>query len=90
MRPKFKQPDGIPNYLAGPRFNGEGAAAFFYEAEFYNPAYSFRGSARLAGSLRVHQHPQIYWTQRVPVAGIGGLVAGQIFGQPLVQMEPVG
>jgi hypothetical protein len=86
---KFTQPDGIPNYGVAPRYDGEGAAAFVYEQEFLNPAYSFRGSARVAGCLYVHQPPQIYWTQRVPIAGIGGLVAGQIFGQPLVQMEPV-
>jgi len=90
MARKFKQPDGIPNYFAGPRFNGEGAAAFVYEEEFANPVYSFRGSARMAGCFYALQPPQVYWTQRTPVAGIGGLVAGQIFSQPLVQMEPVG
>ena len=87
---KFKQPDGIPNYLAGPQYNGEGAAAFIFEREFHDPTYSFRGRGRIAGSFQVHQPPQLYYTQCVPVAGIGGLVAGQIFGQPLVMMEPVG
>lgn len=87
---RFKQADGIPNYVPGPQFNGEGAAAFVYEEEFSNPAYSFRGNARLAGALRVHQPPQVYFVKSVPIAGIGGLVAGQIFGQPLVSMEPVG
>jgi len=89
-RKQFRQPDGVPNYFPGPRYDGEGVAAFVYEEEFSNPIYSFRGNARVAGSLRIHQPPQVYWTQRVPIAGIGGLMAGQIFGQPLVQMEPVG
>jgi hypothetical protein len=78
-----------PDYQAGPRFDGEGAAAFIYEQQFTLPTILFRGRARVAGEMRVHQHPQIYYTLAVPVAGIGGLVAGQIFGQPLVSNAPI-
>ena len=76
-------------FAPGPQYNGEGAAAFVYEMFTTLPVYSFRGRARLAGTLSVLQPPQIYYTLAVPVAGIGGLVAGQIFGQPLVNQEPV-
>jgi len=86
---KFKQPTGAPNYAAGPRYDGEGSAAFVFEREFQDPIYSFRGNARLAGFLSVFQNPQVYYSQVVPVAGIGGLVAGQVYGQPLVMQEPV-
>jgi len=82
---------GGPNYQFGvaPQYDGEGAAKFVYEMFTSLPVYSFRGNARLAGTLNVFQNPQIYYTQAVPVAGIGGLVAGQIFGQTLVEQEPV-
>jgi hypothetical protein len=80
---------GTPAYAPGPQYNGEGAAAFIFERWATDPNYLFRGAGRVAGELRVYQYPQIEYQLVVPVAGIGGLVAGQIFGQPLVNMEPV-
>lgn len=84
LRKQFKQPDGIPNYRVGPHYDGIGTGNFVYEAEFQNPVYLFRGAGRVAGSLRVTQHPQVYFTYRNTRAGLGGLQAGQMAFQPLV------
>lgn len=86
---KFVQATGVPNYTAAPRYNGEGSAAFIFDREFSNPTYSFRGRARVAGSLSVFQPAQVYYSQAIPTVGLGGLQAGQLYGQPLVSMEPV-
>ena len=80
---------GTPLYALGPLYDGEGAARRIFERWAQDPTYLFRGAGRVAGELRVFQHPQVEYQLAVPVAGIGGLVAGQIFGQPLVNMEPV-
>lgn len=80
---------GTPLYAPGPRYDGSGAALDIFERWAQDPSYLFRGAGRVAGELRVFQHPQVEYQLAIPVAGIGGLVAGQIFGQPLVNMEPV-
>lgn len=85
----LKQADGVPDYHIGPQFNGEGAGAFVYNAEFGLPVYSYRGNGRLAGALRPLQHPQVMYPLRVPVSGIGGTIAGQIISQPLVNLEDI-
>lgn len=76
-----------PAYKVGPRFDGEGAAAFEYLAQFSLPIVSFRGNARLAGSRNVLQHPQVYYIRNVPNAGMGGLIAGTPQLQPLVTQK---
>jgi len=47
------------------------------------PIVQLIGASILAGQLRVTQYPQVYANQTGLVAGIGGVVAGQIVGQPL-------
>lgn len=84
FRPQFKQPDGIPNYRVGPLYDGIGSGNFVYEAEFQNPVQVFRGAGRVAGSLRVTQQPQVYYNFRNVRAGLGGIQAGTMALQPLV------
>lgn len=88
-RKVLKQADGIPDYHKGPVYDGSGAADLVFNAEFGLPVYLARGAGRVAGSLRVTQHPQVRFNQQAPVSGLGGTVAGQLVGQQLVRLEDI-
>lgn len=59
-----------------------------------NPVYIVtRGPGRLAGAMTVLQPPQIWFGPQVGRIGLGGIQAGQIVGQRLIdpsQLEPEG
>jgi hypothetical protein len=74
------------NYHLGIRFD-PGAMAEAFVPAFQLPVLSFRGRARLAGSLRVLQHPQVWFKQQRGVSGLGGIQAGQVLGQPLLDIS---
>lgn len=73
------------HYILGIRFD-PGAQAEVFQPLFGLPLISFRGNARLAGSLRVLQHPQVWFHRQVGIQGVGGLQAGQIISQPLIDL----
>ncbi len=52
--------------------------------KFSLPVISFRGAARVAGTLNKYQHPQVWFHRQIGVQGFGGVTAGQIIGQPLL------
>lgn len=70
-------------YHLGIRFD-PGAMAEAFEPLFGLPLVSFRGSGRVAGALRPLQPPQVWFTQQQGIQGLGGLVAGQVILQPLI------
>jgi hypothetical protein len=66
-----------------------GAQEEVFEPTFNLPLYSFRGIGRLAGAYMVTEHPQVLVSQAIPIAGIGGPSAGQIFNQPVVYPDNI-
>ena len=66
---------------------------FWNGAEIYTfnswplPLQDVIGPATNAGALRVFQLPQVYQQQAVPIVGLGGLQAGQLITQPLVNPD---
>jgi hypothetical protein len=71
------------HYHFGTEFNN-GAMEFTFEPNFDLPVISFRGAGRLAGALKPLQPTPVYLsTLRVPVAGFGGIQAGQFVHQSL-------
>lgn len=70
-------------YHLGFRFD-PGAAAEAFQPLFENPILSFRGRGRIAGALRVTQTPQVWYRQQRGINGLGGLQAGQIISQSLI------
>ena len=51
------------------------------------PPQDIIGPATVAGALMVNQPAQIYQLQAVPIVGLGGLAAGQLVTQPLVNPD---
>lgn len=91
---RAKAPKGIngnPNYdfRLGLRFD-PGAQAEALEPLYDNPVYLFRGNGRLAGSFNKFQHPQIMFPGTRGTVGYGGIQAGQIIGQPLIDPSQLG
>lgn len=71
-------------YNAGVRFD-PGAPAEAFTPLFTLPPIVIRGAGRVPyGSIRPLQPPQIYFTPQVGVQGLGGIQAGQMLGQPLI------
>lgn len=65
-----------------------GAQNYAYES-YGLPEFTFIGPAvanRMM--LRPLQPPPVYALQQASVAGVGGLSAGQIIGQPLINVQP--
>lgn len=70
-------------YKVGDTFlPGAGNEAF--ETPFENPVLLFRGAGRVAGALSVFQPPQVWFNPQVGLNGLGGLQAGTIILQPLL------
>lgn len=84
-RKVHKQARAIPDYRLGPHYDGSGSAVFTFEREFTDPLYVYNGPGKVTiSSLRVTQHPQVYFFYRNTAAGIGGVQHGQSILQPLV------
>lgn len=84
-RPVIQHPIAhqLYQYRLGRRFD-PGAMAEAFDPLFALPTISFRGPARLAGTLSVFQSPQIWFNQQVGIVGLGGLQAGMLISQPLI------
>jgi len=91
MRRPFKRPVKIPvlnggglyQYELGPRFD-PGAQGEVFEPLFELPLLRYIGAATRAGFLRVTQQPQLWFNQQTGIVGLGGLQAGQLISQPLI------
>lgn len=84
MKRRFKNPEGIPDYVTGPQFN-PGANGFIFQREYLDPVLLFRGPGRVPrGHLSIFQQPQVLITARATERGLGGLVAGQMVMSPLI------
>lgn len=65
-----------------------GSQAYAFEPAFTLPGFPATGNGFPVNyDFRPLQHPQVYYNKVIPNAGIGGLVAGQIFGQPLLNPD---
>jgi hypothetical protein len=61
-----------------------GAGNEAYETPWELPVQLIRGPGRIAGALSVTQPPQVWFNAQVGLNGLGGLQAGQIILQPLL------
>lgn len=74
-------------YRLGIRFD-PGAPAEAFEPLTALPVISFRGRARVAGQyFHALQPPQVVFPQQAGIVGLGGLQAGQLVGQPLLDPQ---
>lgn len=64
-----------------------GAQQVTFDFDKALPLYSPIGPATATGFLRSLQPPQTYHHKAVPIAGLGGLQAGQLASQPLVNAD---
>jgi hypothetical protein len=71
------------NYADGIRFD-PGSAAETFLPEFANPVFCYRGAGRLAGALRPLQPAQVRFLPLAGLQGVGGVQAGFIISQPLL------
>lgn len=88
MRPLVPQSKtkGAPflyQYRLGVRLD-PGAAAEVLEPSLTLPVILFRGNGRVAGSLAVTQPPQVFFNGQIGLQGLGGVAAGQMFSQALI------
>lgn len=78
------------NYRLGVRFD-PGAQAEAFEPKFQNPLASFLGAGRVGGFVggqwRTLQHPQVWFNRQVGINGVGGIQAGMLRGQPLMDIS---
>jgi hypothetical protein len=79
--------DGIYSYHHGETLSN-GTEEFAFEYPFNLPSLLFRGAGRLAGTLSIFPGPQSRYHYRVTQIGLGGLPAGFIYQQPLIEHEP--
>lgn len=76
--------DEFYQYIHGLRFDPGAAGEGFLQPTSL-PVISFRGRARVAGQyFKPLQPPQVYFNQQNGIVGLGGLQAGQIISQPLL------
>ena len=61
-----------------------GAANEAYQSPWENPIVSVRGRGRFAGALSVVQPAQVWFSPQHGLNGLGGLQAGQLILQPLL------
>lgn len=76
-------------YHLGVRFD-PGAQAEAFLPKFGLPVISFRGAGRVAGEMRVTQQPQVWFTPQRGVNGLGGVQAGRVMFQPLLDPSQIG
>ena len=90
--------DGQPHYRRGPSYDLSGAAIMVFQQETELPAYALHASRPGLGPVAygsVQAIPvarafrplqtgvQVYVEKRAPIAGLGGIQAGQIITAPL-------
>ena len=76
------------SYHLGPRYD-PGAQAETFNPHFQNPVYLFRGAGRVAGAMRVFEHPQRWFHQQTGINGVP-TQAGFLRSQPLLDPEDLG
>lgn len=76
----------IYSWHQGRIFNN-GAQQIAFEFGKALPLYSVIGPGTIAGALMVDQPPQVWNPQSVPMTGIGGIQAGALVSQPLVNPD---
>ena len=66
-----------------------GAGNFVFEPNFELPLQTIwgRGFIRNPNTFNVYQPPQVWSPAHVKTNGLGGLIAGQVALQPLLEME---
>jgi hypothetical protein len=82
------QSGNVVTYHRGPEFNN-GAQEMVFNSAFSLPRLLFRGAARLAGTLSIfpaNPYEQNYTNVQ---SGLGGIPAGFMYSQPLIDSEPV-
>ncbi len=86
LRPRSETVPGFYRTHPGDVFlPGAGNAVF--EPAFQLPPIQLIGAGIYAGMLPLWRGPQTVVPQAVPIAGIGGVQAGQYVSQPLSVME---
>lgn len=76
--------DELYNYVDGVRFD-PGSAAEGFLPEFADPVFLIRGAGRFfARQIECLQPPQIRFLPLAGVQGLGGVQAGMIISQPLL------
>lgn len=83
---RFQHPSDPQYTLVIGRTFTNGAQAIAFNS-WPLPLQDVIGPATAAGALRVTQLPQVYVMQAVPIVGLGGLQAGQLITQPLVNPD---
>lgn len=77
-------------YTLGPRFDA-GAQAEVFRPKFQNPIASFLGAGRVggfvAGQFHVDQPPQVNFVRQIGLVGLGGVQAGTLRGQRLLDLS---
>lgn len=81
--PQGRKDTPLVQYRIGRRFD-PGAPAEVFERVLTDPLYLSTGAGVIAGAMRIFQHPQVAVTPVIGVNGLGGVQAGQILGQPLI------
>ena len=89
LRPRVLCPSGLYSYHAGFLFD-PGAERAAFEMRFGLPLFDALGIDVRAGALLPLQPPQVYVNLANRIAGIGGLVAGNIALQSLTTPEEGG
>jgi hypothetical protein len=69
------------------RIFSNGGEQYAFEFNKSLPVVSVIGPATVAGCLMVTQLPQVFNPQSIPVAGLGGVQAGSLASQPLVNPD---
>lgn len=84
LRPRAAVVPGLYHFHQGDQFL-PGAESAVFEPAFTLPVLWAFGASVMAGApFRPTQPPQVWQNHSIPVAGLGGLFAGQFFSQGLV------
>lgn len=81
--PRVAHPLAPVQYKVGDVFL-PGAGNEVYESPTELPVIVFRGRGRVAGALSIFQPPQIWFNPQVGLNGLGGIQAGTLILQPLL------
>lgn len=79
----------VPYSWRKTEYANPGAENYAFVPNMTLPPHAIQAGANLVvDQIRVFQAPQIFSTVTIPMAGYGGLVAGQLVGQPLSEESP--
>lgn len=82
-----KAPSQFYQQVVGQPFTNGGMEYGLVKQYHADPLFYDTGTGYRFGLLGVHQPPQVYAPLRAPLAGLGGIQAGQIIGQPLTNPD---